>query len=165
MKPHADASLGEQRCRPRTTRNRRARSAASSSRPRRTRWSCTPLLERLASMRHHTNTEALLRPPSTSMPRSCRTDRGGHQAVSDVGETSARCKGGAESGSRAHGRGPMDRHGKRPSFFAVCEHPPRREMVPESPCTAPLRLPLPGGRGRSAPAHLHAHITPHAQKK
>ena len=44
-------------------------------------------------------------------------------------------------------------------------HPPRREMLPESPCTAPLRLPLPGGRGRSAPAHLHAHITPHAQKK
>ena len=51
MKPHADASLGEQRCRPRTTRNRRARSAASSSRPRRTRWSYTPLLERLTSMR------------------------------------------------------------------------------------------------------------------
>jgi hypothetical protein len=51
MKPHADASLGKQRCRPRTTRNRHARSAARSSRPRRTRWSCTPLLDRLTSMR------------------------------------------------------------------------------------------------------------------
>jgi len=51
MKPHADASLGKQRCRPRTTRNRHARSAARSSQPRRTRWSCTPLLDRLTSMR------------------------------------------------------------------------------------------------------------------
>ena len=51
MKPRADASLGKQRCRPRTTRNRHARSAARSSRPRRTRWSCTPLLDRLTSMR------------------------------------------------------------------------------------------------------------------
>ena len=58
----------EQRCRPRTTRNRCARSAASSSRPRRSRWSCARHLERLTSKRHRTNTEAVLRPPSTSNP-------------------------------------------------------------------------------------------------
>ena len=101
MKSYADARLGEQRCRSRTTRSRRARSAASSSRPRRTRWSCTSHLERLTSKRHRTKTEAPLRPPSTSMPRSCRTDRGGHWAESDVEETSARRKRSAESGSRA----------------------------------------------------------------
>ena len=60
---------------------------------------------------HRTNTEALLRPPSTSMPRSCRTDRGGHRAESDVEETSARRKRSAESGSRDHGRGRDKRHG------------------------------------------------------
>ena len=46
-----------------------------------------------------------------AIPRSCRTDRGGHRAVSDVKDTtrgSPRCAG---SGCRAHGRGPMERHG------------------------------------------------------
>ena len=119
MKPHADARLGEQRCRPQTTRNRRARSAASSSRPRRTRCSCTPLLERLTSMRHRTNTEALLRPPSTSMPRSCRTDRGGHRAVSGVEDASARPDMGVERGSDASDRGRMD--GDLP--FSQCDRP------------------------------------------
>ena len=37
-----------------------------------------------------TKTEALLRPPTTSMPRSCRTDRGGHWAESDVEDSKAK---------------------------------------------------------------------------
>ena len=32
-------------------------------------------------------------------------------------------------------------------------------MLPESRCTAPLRLPLHGGCGRSAGPHLHVHTT------
>ena len=39
------------------------------------------------------------------------------------------------------------------------EHPPRRKMLPESTCAAPLRLPLHGGCGRSAPPHHQPHTT------
>ena len=53
-------------------------------------------------------TEALLRPPSTSMPRSCRTDRGGHRAVSGVEDASARPDMGVERGLDASDRGRMD---------------------------------------------------------
>ena len=66
-----------------------------------------------SAMRHRTNTEALLRPPSTSMPRSCAAPieaaTGPCQKRKTRARGSPRAPGAAVA---AHGRRAMDGHGK-----------------------------------------------------
>ena len=110
MKPYADASRIEPRCRPRAKRSRCARSAVSSVCSPCTRWSCARRSSCFGSVWHRTNTEAQLRPKTTSVPRLYRADRGGHRAEPHVEDESSQLDLGAKRGSDGSDNSAMEKH-------------------------------------------------------
>ena len=67
-------------------------------------------LELFGSVWHRTNTEAQLRPPTTSVPRMDRAHRGGHWAEPHVEDATSRLDLGAERGSDGSEKCAMEKH-------------------------------------------------------
>ena len=67
-------------------------------------------LELFGSVWHRTNTEAQLRPPTTSVPRMDRAHRGGDWAEPHVEDATSRLDLGAERGSDGSEKCAMEKH-------------------------------------------------------